>query len=133
MAKSSSSLSVQEYWQPFRKDTKRFQEVFPYQKEYNELLKQTEILAYLIRSYTVYSITCAALGHPGGSFSEAEILAVMYNYVLRFDSSNPKWPQRDIFYLSKCHACPGLYAALALFGYFPRELPVWQPGQHRTR
>jgi transketolase len=43
----------------------------------------------------------------------------MYNYVLRFDVENPKWPMRDVFYLSKCHACPGHYTALALFGYFP--------------
>ena len=31
----------------------------------------------------------------------------MYNYVLRFDPRQPEWPQRDVFYLSKCHACPG--------------------------
>ncbi len=105
-------------WEPFRKNTQRFQEVFPHHKEYKELLSGTETLAYLIRSFTVYEMTCAALGHPGGSFSEAEILAVIYNYALRFDSENPKWPQRDVFYLSKCHACPGLYANLALFGFF---------------
>ncbi|UCE05365.1 MAG: transketolase [bacterium] len=105
-------------WQPFRKQFGIFNEVFPHHKEYNDLLKNSEILAYLIRSFTTYSITCAALGHPGGSFSEAEILAILYNYVLRFDPKNPQWSQRDVFYLSKCHACPGLYAALALFGYF---------------
>jgi transketolase len=64
-------------------------------------------------------MTCAALGHPGGSFSEAEVLAVLYDYVLRFDAANPHWPMRDVFYLSKCHACPGLYTVLSLFGYFP--------------
>jgi len=93
--------------------------VFSHHKDYADLVEQTETLAYLIRSYAVYSMTCAALGHPGGSFSEAELLAVMYNYVLRYDSKEPKWPVRDVFYLSKCHACPGLYAALALVGYFP--------------
>jgi transketolase len=44
---------------------------------------------------------------------------VLYNYVLRFDPRDPAYPLRDVFYLSKCHACPSLYAALALFGYFP--------------
>lgn len=111
-------------WQPFRRNSRRFQEVFAHHDSYNELVKQTEILAYLIRSYAVHSMTCASLGHPGGSFSEAEFLAVMYNYVLRFDSAEPDWPMRDIFYLSKCHACPGLYVILALMGYFPvSDLP----------
>lgn len=118
MSKNLDPFDFSEIWQPFRSKSKRFQEVFPHHPEYAELIRKTEKLAYLIRSYTVYSITCAALGHPGGSFSEAEILAVMYNYILRFDATNPQWPQRDVFYLSKCHACPGLYAALALYGYF---------------
>lgn len=95
--------------------------MFSHHGDFARLVQETETLAYLIRSYSVYSMTCAALGHPGGSFSEAELLAVMFNYVLRFDAAQPQWPQRDVFYLSKCHACPGLYAALALFGYFPIE------------
>jgi transketolase len=112
-------FDVGQFWQPFRADSMRFQEIFPHYGDYAQLVRETETLAYLIRSYSVYSMTCAALGHPGGSFSEAEVLAVLFNYVLRFDAQNPQWPQRDVFYLSKCHACPGLYAALALFGYFP--------------
>jgi len=112
-------LDPSQFWKPFRPNSRRFQEVFSHHKDYADLVEQTETLAYLIRSYAVYSMTCAALGHPGGSFSEAELLAVMYNYVLRYDSKEPKWPVRDVFYLSKCHACPGLYAALALVGYFP--------------
>lgn len=111
-------------WQPFRPDSRRFQEVFAHHDAYADLVKQTEVLAYLIRSYAVHSMTCASLGHPGGSFSEAEFLAVMYNYVLRFDAAEPDWAMRDIFYLSKCHACPGLYVILALMGYFPvSDLP----------
>jgi transketolase len=114
-------LDSTQLWRPFREDSKQFQEVFSHHDDYSRLLRETETLAYLIRSYSVYSMTCAALGHPGGSFSEAELLAVLYNYVLRFDAGDPQWPQRDVFYLSKCHACPGLYAVLALFGYFPVE------------
>lgn len=107
------------FWKPFRENLGRFQEVFAHQPEYARLVRETELLAYLIRSYTVHEMTCAALGHPGGSFSETELLAVLYNHVLRFDPQQPQWPMRDVFYLSKCHACPGLYTVLALFGYFP--------------
>ena len=112
-------FSFQPFWRPFRDNLGRFQEVFPHHSEYGPLIRETETLAYLIRSYTVHEMTCAALGHPGGSFSESELLAVVYNYVLRFDPRDPDWSMRDVFYLSKCHACPGLYSALALFGYFP--------------
>jgi len=108
-------------WEPYRKNNRHFKEVFSHQNEYKSLIESTERLAYLIRSYSTYSMTCASLGHPGGSFSEAELLAAIYNYVLRHDPGDPSWSQRDIFYLSKCHACPGLYAALALSGYFPVE------------
>jgi transketolase len=112
-------LAYSELWKAFRPDTRRFHEVFSHRREYAGLVGQTELLAYLIKSYAVYSMTCGALGHPGGSFSEAELLAVLYNYVLRHDSRDPGWDDRDVFYLSKCHACPGLYAVLALAGYFP--------------
>lgn len=118
MKRDFDPFDFSQFWTPFRPDTTRFQEVFAHQNEYANLVLETEKLAYLIRSYTVYEMTCAALGHPGGSFSEAELLAVMYNYVLRFNSCHPKWPMRDVFYLSKCHACPSLYTVLAMFGYF---------------
>lgn len=112
-------FNFNEIWSPYRENTRRFSELFSHQDGYSKLIGSTERMAYLIRSYSVYSMTCAALGHPGGSFSEAELLAVMYNYVLRYDSGDPRWFQRDVFYLSKCHACPGLYTALSLAGYFP--------------
>ncbi len=105
-------------WSPFREDTTRLTDCLPFHDRYEELLRSTETLAYLIRSYTTYEMTCGQLGHPGGSFSEAEMLAVLFNYVLRFNPSDPSWDMRDVFYLSKCHACPSLYAVLALFGYF---------------
>lgn len=70
-------------------------------------------LAVLDMVYAVQS------GHIGGSFSEAEILAALYFDVLSIDPAKPKWPDRDRFVLSKGHACPGLYATLALRGFFP--------------
>jgi transketolase len=117
--RAGNSLEFPRYWTPFREDPRRTVDCLPFHAEYPVLLKNTETLAYLIRSYSVYEMTCAALGHPGGSFSEAEFLATLYNYALRHDPRDPKWGLRDVFYLSKCHACPGHYSALALFGYFP--------------
>ena len=120
------------FWQRFRQDTTSIRDCLPFHEDYFEVLHNTEILAYLIRSYTVYEMTCAGLGHPGGSFSQAEALAVIYNYALRFDAMTPKWPMRDVFYLSKCHTCPAQYTALALFGYFPiqnlRGYGSWESG-----
>jgi len=63
----------------------------------------------------------AQSGHPGGSLSAADIVAALYFHVMRHDPGNPKWPDRDRFVLSKGHASPVLYAALAESGYFPRE------------
>ncbi|MEI8188538.1 MAG: transketolase [candidate division NC10 bacterium] len=112
-------FDVRKFWQPWRARPTTSVDCLPFHGEYVDLLRNTETLAYLIRSYTVHEMTCAGLGHPGGSFSEAEFLAVLYNYALRHDPRDSKWAMRDIFYLSKCHACPGHYTALALFGYFP--------------
>jgi transketolase len=112
-------FDVRKFWQPWRVRPTTSVDCLPFHGEYADLLRNTEILAYLIRSYTVHEMTCAGLGHPGGSFSEAEFLAVLYNYALRHDPRDPKWAMRDVFYLSKCHACPGHYTVLALFGYFP--------------
>lgn len=66
-------------WKPFRKSTTKTFDSLPHHADHGELLQNTETLAYLIRIYTVHSMTCAALGHPGGSFSESEFLAVLYN------------------------------------------------------
>jgi transketolase len=112
-------LDPSPFWTPFRADCRQRVDCLPFHAEYGELLRSSETLAYLVRSYTTWEMTCAGLGHPGGSFSEAEFLAVLFNYVLRFDAGDPSWGMRDVFYLSKAHACPALYAVLALFGYFP--------------
>jgi transketolase len=59
-------------------------------------------------------------GHPGGSLSATDLLTALYFAVLRQKPSEPTWPQRDRFVLSKGHACPALYVILAELGYFPR-------------
>lgn len=67
-------------------------------------------------------LTVAGSGHTGGSLSAADIVAVLYFYTMRHDPANPGWAERDRFILSKGHAAPVLYAALAWAGYFDREL-----------
>ena len=56
-------------------------------------------------------------GHPGGSLSSADILAVLYFHHLHLDSEQPDWPDRDRFVASKGHCAPALYAALAAAGF----------------
>jgi transketolase len=60
-------------------------------------------------------------GHPGGSLSSVEVLAALYLRIMRHDPSDPLWPDRDRFVLSKAHAVPVLYAFLTECGYFPVE------------
>ncbi len=74
-----------------------------------------------IRRAILKMIYNAGSGHPGGSLSAVEILTALYFGVLRHDPSNPRWPDRDRFILSKAHASPVLYATLAKAGYFPEE------------
>jgi len=63
----------------------------------------------------------AGSGHPGGSLSAVEIVTALFFRVLRHRPSEPQWVERDRFILSKGHAAPLLYAALAESGYFPVE------------
>ncbi len=74
-----------------------------------------------IRMGVIEGTHSAKCGHPGGSLSVAEILAYLYFKEMRIDPANPEWPERDRLVLSKGHAAPALYAALAERGYFPVE------------
>lgn len=75
-----------------------------------------------IRIDIVNMVAEAGSGHPGGSLSSAEILCALYfGGVLEHDPANPAKPDRDRFVLSKGHAAPVLYAALAEAGYFPKD------------
>lgn len=75
-----------------------------------------------MRRDIVEMIAEAGSGHPGGSLSAADIVATLYfGGVLRHDPSDPGWPERDRFILSKGHAAPVLYAALAAAGYFGHD------------
>ncbi len=74
-----------------------------------------------IRREIIRMLGEAGSGHPGGSLSATDIMTALYFNVMNHDPKNPKWPDRDRFVLSKGHASPVLYSALALSGYFPKE------------
>lgn len=85
------------------------------------LIDQIEKKAYEIRTLAIKSMANGHLGHPGGSLSEADVLAVLYFYELNIDPEKPHWEDRDRFVLSKANACNSQYSALALRGFFPEE------------
>ena len=74
-----------------------------------------------IRRHIITMLAQAGSGHPGGSLSIADIVTALYFAVLKVDPANPQWEERDRFVLSKGHACPVLYGALAEAGFFPLE------------
>ena len=77
--------------------------------------------AAMIRLGILDGTHAAASGHPGGSLSIADMLSYLYFAEMKVDPRNPKWAERDRFVLSKGHAAPALYAALARKGFFPFE------------
>ena len=76
----------------------------------NDLRKKVMTMVYEARS-----------GHPGGSLSAADFVTACYFSEMNVDPKNPKWEDRDRFVLSKGHAAPVQYAALATLGFFPEE------------
>ena len=94
--------------------------------------KQLMAAACKVRMGAIKGVHAAKAGHPGGSLSAADLFTYLYFKELRIDPKNPKWEDRDRFVLSKGHTAPGLYAALALRGYFPEEdlLTLRQIGSH---
>jgi len=74
-------------------------------------------LARRLRRHIVTMIGRAGSGHVGGSLSAVEIVASLYFHIMQHDPTNPCWPERDRFILSKGHAAPVLYAVLAECGY----------------
>ena len=78
-------------------------------------------IAQRIRRLTLESIYHAGSGHPGGCLSIVDILTTLYFEVMNIYPDEPNWEDRDRLVLSKGHACPALYATLAIRGYFPEE------------
>ena len=99
-------------------------------------VQELKSMAKLIRKDIVSMLTESASGHPGGSLSAADIVTTLFFKEMNIDANNPKNPDRDRFVLSKGHAAPVLYSALARKGFFPVEelttlrkfgsrLPLW--------
>jgi len=87
------------------------------QKNVAELKK----IANDLRKKVVTMVYEAGSGHPGGSLSAADYVTACYFSEMNVDPKNPKWEDRDRFVLSKGHAAPVQYAALATLGFFPEE------------
>jgi transketolase len=71
-----------------------------------------------VRMLAIQGIAKAGSGHPGASFSAAEIMGTLYFRKMKHDHLNPQWENRDYFINSKAHSAPGFYATLAVAGYF---------------
>jgi len=82
-------------------------------------IKELKLTAAKIRRHVIESVAAANSGHPGGSLSSTDIITVLFFDEMRIDSENPSWADRDRFVLSKGHAAPAYYAALAIKGFFP--------------
>jgi transketolase len=78
-----------------------------------------ERIAKVMRRNVVDMVYIAQSGHIGGAFSAADIVTALYFDLMNIDPANPRWADRDRFVLSKGHACPIWYSALALRGFFP--------------
>jgi len=89
--------------------------------KFNLSTPELEKMAKQLRRHVIQMIATAGSGHPGGSLSAADIVAALYFKVMCHNPENPQWADRDRFVLSKGHAAPILYAALAECGYFPVE------------
>jgi transketolase len=86
-----------------------------------ELIAELSGAAMELRRMVIDMIFRAQSGHPGGSLSAADIVTALFFHQMQLDPKNPHWPERDRFILSKGHAAPILYAALAKRGFFPVE------------
>ena len=84
-----------------------------------ETITSVQNQSKILREDILTMIAAANSGHPGGSLSAIDIITALYFNVLRHRPAEPEWLDRDRFILSKGHAAPALYAALARTGYFP--------------
>lgn len=87
----------------------------------NNDVEHLKEMAKKIRKHVLTMFMEAGSGHPGGSLSVVEIITTLYFYKMRHNPNDTEWPDRDRFILSKGHAAPTLYAALAESGYFQVE------------
>ena len=74
-----------------------------------------------IRRLSLEMVNRSNASHIGSALSMVDILAVLYNNILNYDSNNPNWEERDKLILSKGHSCVSLYAVLGLKNFFDIE------------
>jgi transketolase len=85
------------------------------------LIDRLRKITNLLRRESLRMIYQRQAGHPGGSLSAAEIMAVLYFQRMHVDPAHPDWPDRDRFLLSKGHASALLYAALVQRGFIQAD------------
>lgn len=88
---------------------------------HDEKIKFLEEQALKIRELIIDMLLEAGSGHSAGSLGMADIFSALFFHILKYDSQNPNWPERDRLILSNGHIWPVLYASLALSGFFPVE------------
>ena len=86
-----------------------------------EKIIKLQKIAAQIRTDVIEMLGRSASGHPGGSLSIADIMAVLYFYKMKVDPKDPENADRDRFVLSKGHGAPALYSALSNSGFFSKE------------
>lgn len=86
-----------------------------------EKVRELKLFAADIRIAALEEFRAIGVGHVGGTMSVCDLMACLYGGVMNIDPKNPTWEQRDRFIMSKGHAGPAMYAALALRGYFDRS------------
>jgi transketolase len=96
-------------------------ETAPQANIFNLSIEELKEMAKKLRRHVITMTATAGSGHPGGSLSAADIITALYFKAMRHNPKNQQWPDRDRFIMSKGHAAPILYAALAESGYFPVE------------
>ena len=96
--------------------------------------QELERIAKKVRYLILRTVQHSGAGHIGGPLSAVELLVALYFKALRIDPKNPTWEDRDRFILSKGHAAVGLYAVMALRGFFPlEELLTFDKGGSRLQ
>ncbi len=95
----------------------------------NDTIRDLNLMANSIRR-DIVDIAYLAQGpsHPAPALSAADIVTALYFHIMNVDPKNPQWEDRDRFVISKGHACPVIYSALAEKGFFPKE---WLPTVRR--
>jgi len=89
--------------------------------EFDSQIEGLQEKARRIRIHILKMLTAASSGHTGGSLSAADIVTALYFYQMRHRPQDPTWRDRDRFVLSKGHAVPALYAAMAMAGYLSEK------------